>query len=91
MHAQHRGSLEPCCVPAGTVQYICIAVLGPAVRGIQPGTALFGGFTAAGANSALKDMLGKIGVPKAKEYRTHDIRRGHARDLQLSGDSAPIQ
>ena len=68
-----------------------VHVLGPAVRGIQPGTALFGGFTAAGANSALKDMLGKIGVPKAKEYRTHDIRRGHARDLQLSGDSAPVQ
>ena len=66
-------------------------MLGPAVRGIQPGTALFGGFTAAGANSALKDMLGKIGVPKAKEYRTHDIRRGHARDLQLSGASALIQ
>ena len=52
---------------------------------------LFGGFTAAGANSALKDMLGKIGIPKAKEYRTHDIRRGHARDLQLSGASVLIQ
>ena len=68
-----------------------VHVLGPAVRGIQPGTALFGGFTAAGANSALKEMLGKIGIPKAKEYRTHDIRRGHARDLQLSGASVLIQ
>jgi len=62
-----------------------VHVLGPAVRDIRTGTALFGGFTAAEANSALKDMLGKIGVAKAKEYRTHDIRRGHARDLQLSG------
>ena len=25
MHAKHFGSLEPCCVPAGTVQCICIA------------------------------------------------------------------
>ena len=68
-----------------------VHVLGPAVRGIQPGTALFGGIKTAGANSALKDMLGKIGIPKAKEYRTHDIRRGHARDLQLSGASVLIQ
>ena len=62
-----------------------VHVLGPAVRSIPTGTALFGGFTAAGANSALKDMLAKTGVPNAREYRTHDIRRGHARDLQLSG------
>ena len=62
-----------------------VHVLGPAVRDIRTGTALFGGFTAAEANSALKDMLGQIGVAKAKEYRTHDIRRGRARDLQLSG------
>ena len=67
-----------------------VHVLGPAVRDIRTGTALFGGFTAAEANSALKDMLGKIGVAKAKEYRTHDIRRGHARDLQLSGVLAYI-
>merc|ERR1711998_226233 len=25
VHAQHCGSLEPCCVPAGTVQCSCIA------------------------------------------------------------------
>ena len=43
-----------------------VHVLGPAVRGIQPGTALFGGFAAAGANSALKDMLGKIGASQGE-------------------------
>ena len=43
------------------------------------------GWYIAGADSALKDVLGRIGVPKAREYRTHDIQRGHARDLQLSG------
>ena len=30
-------------------------------------------------------MLEALGVPKARLYRTHDIRRGHARDMQARG------
>ena len=32
-----------------------------------------------------RQALGAIGVPDAQEYRTHDFRRGHAKDLQLAG------
>eukprot|EP00973_Karenia_brevis_P068051 9467458-Karenia_brevis.AAC.1 len=33
-------------------------------------------------------MLGRLQVPEAHLYATHDFRRGHAKDLQLSG--APL-
>ena len=32
-------------------------------------------------------MLAIIGVDQAGAYRAHDLRRGHARDLQASGAS----
>ena len=32
-------------------------------------------------------MLQILDVPKCTLYRTHDLRRGHARDLQASGCS----
>ena len=31
-------------------------------------------------------MLECLGVARASEYRTHDFRRGHAKDLQISGE-----
>ena len=43
------------------------------------------GVTASTAWSALRDMLGQLRVDRASEYRTHDLRRGHAKDLQMSG------
>ncbi len=41
--------------------------------------------TAKIALEKLRFMLGQVGVVKAELFRTHDLRRGHARDLQLSG------
>ena len=32
-------------------------------------------------------MLETLDVPEALHYRTHDLRRGHAEDLKLSGAS----
>ena len=52
------------------------------------GAQLFGGITAAGALAALREMLNALGVVKHEVYRTHDLRRGHALDLQCSG--APL-
>jgi len=46
------------------------------------------GITPAAALAALREMLAGIGVVGASEYRCHDLRRGHALDLQLSG--APL-
>ena len=34
---------------------------------------------------ALRLMLDELGVEKAWFYRPHDLRRGHAEDLRLSG------
>ena len=54
----------------------------------KPGTQLFQGVTPAKALTQLRVMLGAINVVKPEKYRTHDIRRGHALDLQRSG--APL-
>ena len=62
-----------------------VHVLGPIVDQCPPGAALFGGITAADALSTLRAMLSAMGVQDAAAYGTHDFRRGHALDLQLSG------
>ncbi len=60
-------------------------VLGSLVARGTPGTPLFEGISPSRASFALKHMLGQIGVPKAEQHRTHDLRRGRAKDLELSG------
>ena len=53
------------------------------------GTLLFAGISATAAVKALREWLSEYcGVANAHLYRTHDIRRGHARDLQQAG--APL-
>ena len=47
----------------------------------------FKGFSAGTALSLLRNLLVWLKIPEAAEYRTHDLRRGHARDLQESGAS----
>ena len=37
------------------------------------------------ANKMLRVVLEAIGTENAGTYRTHDLRRGHAEDLRLSG------
>ena len=65
-----------------------VHVLGPFIKKRQPGDAVFGGITKNDALSKLRVMLKAIGVEKAECYRSHDIRRGHALDLQCAG--APL-
>jgi hypothetical protein len=43
------------------------------------------GVTATSALAALRQMLAVLKVSRASEHRTHDLRRGHAKDLQMSG------
>ena len=62
-----------------------VHVLGPLLGERRSGTKLFPQATAAVALRVLREMLGILGIPKAELYRTHDFRRGHAKDLQLSG------
>ena len=61
--------------------------LGPWLASKRVGESLFPGVTAGRALITLRSMLATLGVPGAMEYRTHDLRRGHAKDLQISGAS----
>ena len=38
----------------------------------------------------LRFILGQIGVERANDYRTHDLRRGHAQDLVESGMESDV-
>ena len=49
------------------------------------GDAPFAGINAGSALAMLRSLLGWLDVPDAGAYRTHDLRRGHAKDLQVSG------
>ena len=49
------------------------------------GEQLFPDCTRAGALHALRAMLEAIGFSDFELYRTHDLRRGHARDPQDAG------
>ena len=52
------------------------------------GAVPFAGFNVSYARRELRRILGRLKVKDAESFRTHDLRRGHARDLQESG--APL-
>jgi len=62
--------------------------IGPILARLSPGQKLFEGITPAKALCTLRLMLHAIGIVDARDFRTHDLRRGHALDLQLAG--APL-
>ena len=65
-----------------------VHMLGPMLASTEKGKPLFPGISAWEALRTLRKMLSDIGLPKAEQYRLHDFRRGHAKDLQLSGSRA---
>ncbi len=65
-------------------------VVGKAVQELRAGQRLFDGITAGAALAGLREILACVGIKKASSYRCHDIRRGHALDLQLAGALAII-
>ena len=60
-----------------------VHVIGKALR---PGLPLFQGITPHLALVKLRECLVALTTPSAGDYRTHDLRRGHALDLQCSGE-----
>ena len=69
-----------------TVQITCpIHALQPMLAGAGIGARPFASISAAAALGVLRAILTKLDVANASEYRCHDLRRGHARDLQMSG------
>ena len=67
-------------------RYTCVVhTLGKVVNRMPVGKPIFPGMTAGSALAALRSILEDLGISDAKRYRTHDLRRGHAKDLQISG------
>ena len=64
-----------------------VHVLGAYLGKCPVGHKLFAGISAAKATRALRVLLKLAQVPEHETYRLHDLRRGHAMDLQLSGAS----
>ena len=64
-----------------------VHVLGPVVQACGRGQRLFPGISAADALAVLRVLLDELGTANPGSYRTHDLRRGHALDLQMSGGS----
>ena len=59
--------------------------LGAFFSKLKEGTQPFAQFTPGSALLRLRSYLSALGIDKANSYRTHDIRRGHAKDLQERG------
>jgi len=53
----------------------------------QKDKAFFPGMNRTSVLRTLRFLLDKVGVEKSSCYGTHDLRRGHALDLQLAGVS----
>ena len=64
-----------------------VHVLGKYVESMAHGCPLFRSINEYTAPSKLRQRLAKLGVARAQDYRTHDMRRGHAQDLLESGSS----
>ena len=62
-----------------------VCILGPFFQQQPLGVKIFKEFIAKKALSELKMLFALLEVPNYEQYRCHDLRRGHARDLQLKG------
>ena len=62
-------------------------MFGEYVQKQKAGCKLFACFTSSTRLWKLRHRLNDLGVAGALTYRTHDFRRGHARDLQHNGAS----
>lgn len=64
-----------------------VHVLWPFFKRLNVGQAAFPGVSAGGALKQLRSVLHTLGVENCSWYRTHDLRRGHALDMQLNGST----
>jgi hypothetical protein len=62
-----------------------VHVLWPFFQQFEVGQAAFPGIKAGAALKQLKDVLQFLGLENFGSYRCHDLRRGHAKDMQLNG------
>ena len=64
-----------------------IHTLWPYFEDMQIGHKPFAKITPASALARLRSFLRELGVANAGKYRTHDWRRGHAKDMQMNGST----
>ena len=64
-----------------------VHVLGKYFQTLGEGERPFAQFSAASVLQSLRAFLSRIGIVDSQKFRTHDLRRGHARDLQERGAS----
>ena len=86
----HRCASDPLAeyVPscAGVDQVTCtLHAVKPLLASLHEGEEIFAGITLGDALAVLRMILRGVGLEKAGAHRTHDLHRGHALDLQLSG------
>ena len=74
------------CWCSQSVETCPVHVLGKTVEAMPHGHRLFTGLTAGAALKVIRQVLEALQVKDANLYRTHDFRRGHALDLQESGE-----
>ena len=65
-----------------------VHVVGNAIAQCEAGSTLFQGITPGITVAKIREVLASLGVSQAEIFGTHDFRRGHAKDLQVSG--APL-
>lgn len=82
---QFGSVLQRACWCARCTATCPVHALGAWFAGLPVGTKPFSDITAAGSLSTLRFFLAQLGVKDAALYRTHDLRRGHALDLQQRG------
>ena len=66
-----------------------VHALTPWLTSLPKGDKVFPNATAVSALTTLREMLEELHIKDAWSYRTHDLRRGHATDLQLPLDLHP--
>ena len=81
---QHGSVLQRYCWCKGCKHTCPVHVLGPFFRSYSTGVPIFEDFTQASALQDLRELLAILGIADAGKYRCHDLRRGHARDMQAS-------
>ena len=77
--------LERRCWCKSCPQTCPVHVLWPKLLSLGSGTKIFSGISPSKALTRLRCCLSEMTVPEAKYYRTHDLRRGHAKDLFQNG------
>jgi len=85
---EHESVVKRTCWCDNNPAHACtcpVHVLGAYLAGVVPGCQPFGVWDKRSVLQKLRQRLHMIGVPEAAKFRTHDFRRGHARDMQVGG------